>query len=339
MVGIAPGIDADDMHAPAETAVDPNPASRRRYLTAFVVMVVVLVIVLAMLPAAISSMIGDLRGEGNDQAYDLFTGAPVDHDAPIPDNITFVNIAITSLNEANGTATLILSGHRTCPTPCPPFQATFYSLGNDAARRHGLPPSATVDVPADPGSYTFAIDLPLHGTSQNYPFDKYTLTLGVVIALQLPNGAEQLINSREVLLHSAMVTLEDRVARLNMNPPQTIDPATARAPGDPFAFLVVDQLTWERPLHLRILAALLVVLITVSGIFALGLRSLHELVLGIGGIILGIWGVRSIVVQSQLPDVTLIDLVLGFVILLLLVGLAIRATAYFYVKSGLRLRK
>lgn len=70
-----------------------------------------------------------------------------------------------------------------------------------------------------------------------------------------------------------------------------------------------------------------------SGIFARGQRSLHELVLGIGGIILGIWGVRSVVVQTPLPDVTLIDLILGFVILVLLLGLSIRAARYFCVQS------
>jgi hypothetical protein len=161
----------------------------------------------------------------------------------------------------------------------------------------------------------------------------------MIITATLPNGTEQMIDSREVVQQSAVMTLEDRVPRLNMSAPVPIDPATVRAPSDPFAFLIVDELRWERPLYLRILTALLVVLITVSGIFALGLRSLHELVLGIGGIILGIWGIRSIVVQSELPDVTMIDLVLGFVILLLLVGLSIRAAHYFYGKSGVRLRR
>jgi hypothetical protein len=83
---------------------------------------------------------------------------------------------------------------------------------------------------------------------------------------------------------------------------------------------------------------ILVILISASGMFALGLRTLHELVLGIGGLILGIWGVRSVVVQSPLPDVTMIDLILGFVIMVLLLALAIRAARYFYLQSGLPVR-
>jgi hypothetical protein len=86
----------------------------------------------------------------------------------------------------------------------------------------------------------------------------------------------------------------------------------------------------------RIVTIVLVILISASAIFALGLRTLHELVLGIGGIILGIWGVRSVVVQTEIPDVTLIDLILAFVILVLLLALSIRAARYFYVQSGLR---
>jgi hypothetical protein len=95
------------------------------------------------------------------------------------------------------------------------------------------------------------------------------------------------------------------------------------------------MLQWQRPRYLRILSVLMVILISASGVFALGLHTLPELVLGIGGIILGIWGVRSVVVQSPLPDVTLIDLVLGFVMLVLMLALAVRAARYFYLRSGL----
>jgi hypothetical protein len=83
---------------------------------------------------------------------------------------------------------------------------------------------------------------------------------------------------------------------------------------------------------------LLVILISASAIFALGLRTLHELVLGIGGIIFSIWGVRSVVVQTELPDVKLIDLIPAFVILVLLLAPSIRAARFFYVQSGLRRR-
>ena len=144
---------------------------------------------------------------------------------------------------------------------------------------------------------------------------------------------EEVITVPDRVRERVSLTLEDQVVRLNMNPPVPVDPASVHSETDPVNFLLVDRLQWQRPLYLRIVTVLLVILISASAIFALGLRTLHELVLGIGGIILGIWGVRSVVVQTELPDVTLIDLILAFVMLVLLLALSIRAARYFYVQS------
>jgi hypothetical protein len=195
-----------------------------------------------------------------------------------------------------------------------------------------------VAVPGESGTYTFTIQLPIQGTPQLYPFDTYTLLLGIVVSATLPTGREEVITVPEQLRERVSLTLEDQIVRLNMNPPVPVDPASVRSPNDPVDFLVVDRLQWQRPLYLRIVTILLVILISASAIFALGLRTLHELVLGIGGIILGIWGVRSVVVQTELPDVTLIDVLLAFVMLVLLLALSIRAARFFYVQSGLRRR-
>ena len=146
------------------------------------------------------------------------------------------------------------------------------------------------------------------------------------------------MNTPDLARERVSLTLEDQVVRLNMNPPLRVDPASVRLPNDPMEFLLVDRLQWQRPVYLRIVTILLVILISASAIFALGLRTLHELVLGIGGIILGIWGVRSVVVQTEVPDVTLIDVLLAFVMLVLLLALSIRAARFFYVQSGRRRR-
>lgn len=191
-------------------------------------------------------------------------------------------------------------------------------------------------MPTESGSYTYTIELPIQGTPQRYPFDDYTLMLGLIVSTTLPNGQQQRIDNAEMVRRNVSLTLEDLVARLNMKPPRPVDPATVRSPSDPSDFMLVDQLQWERPRYLRITTIMLVILISASGVFAMGLRSLHELVLGIGGIILGIWGVRSVVVQSPLPDVTMIDLILAFVMLALMLALAIRAARFFYLQSGLK---
>jgi hypothetical protein len=338
---------ADDVAEPApdDGASEPyvespqSAGNRRRYLAAFGVTVAVVVVVLALLPSALVSMASELRGQAINSVYDLFTGSEVDVDQTFGPGTAFINVTVTNLDELTRTATLTLSGHRICEAICPPTTGTFFSLGNDAAERRGLPPSAAVTVPGESGVYTFTIALPVQGTPQLYPFDNYTLLFGLVVSVTLPTGREEVVTDPEQVQKRVSLTLEDQVVRLNMSPPLPVNPASVHSETDPVDFLLVDQLQWQRPLYLRIVTVLLVILISASAIFALGLRTLHELVLGIGGIILGIWGVRSVVVQTELPDVTLIDLILAFVMLVLLLALAIRAARYFYVQSGLQRRR
>jgi hypothetical protein len=324
---------ADDAVDEAYVASPQSIGSRRRYLVAFIVTVAVVIIVLGLLPSALVSMYRELRGQAIDQVYDLFTGQEVAVDQTFGPDTAFVNVTVTNLNESSRIATLTVSGHRVCQAICPPTTGTFFSLGNDSARRRGLPPSASVTVPGESGNYTFTIELPIRGAPQLYPFDTYTLLLGLVISVTLPNGREEVVNTPDLARERVSLTLEDQVVRLNMIPPMPVDPASARSPNDPVDFLLVDRLEWQRPVYLRIVTILLVILISASAVFALGLRTLHELVLGIGGIILGIWGVRSVVVQTELPDVTLIDVILAFVMLVLLLALSIRAARYFFVQS------
>ena len=84
------------------------------------------------------------------------------------------------------------------------------------------------------------------------------------------------------------------------------------------------DLTFQRPVYLQVITVLLVLLIAVSGFFALATQSLGDLSLGLGGLILGVWGIRSVVIQGNLPDITVVDSVLAIIILLMLLGVAIR---------------
>ena len=296
---------------------------------------VLLLVVLGLIPVALLSLRDELFMQEDGVVFDMPTGAQVDPNRVVNPETAFVNITVTNLDEARRIANLTVSGHRVCGQLCPPVTGTFFSLGNDSALRQGLPPSATVVVPGVSGPFTFEIELPIHGTPQLYPFDSYTLLLGSTVSVTGPAGRELRLTPAEMERQGVSFTIEDRVARMNMKPPVPVDPETVRSPNDPDSFALVDRLVWERPLYLRIVSVLLVLLITASSVFALGLHSLHELLLGIGGIILGIWGVRSVVVQSQLPDVTLIDLMLSLIIMLLLAALAVRVARHFYQQSGL----
>jgi hypothetical protein len=329
-------LDEDALFSPQEPQGRAPTGLRWRAIGAFLITLLVVIGVLGILPTAVISMVNELRGQEENPVYDVFTGQEIDPSQRFSGETAFVNVTVTNIDETTRIATLRISGDRICERLCPPVTGTFYSLGNESARRRGLPPSASVTVPGESGPYTFTIQLPVTGTPQRYPFDDYTLVLGAIVSAKLPNGTVDINNQKQLIENNVSMTLEDGVSRLNMLPPEPVDPAAVRSPTDPVSFVLVDRLQWQRPQYLRILTVLLVILISCSGLFALGLRTLPELVLGIGGLILGIWGVRSVVVQTPLPDVTFIDLMLGFVILVLLLALSIRATRYFYSISGLK---
>ena len=305
---------ADDVAEPApdDGASEPyvespqSAGSRRRYLAAFGVTVAVVVVVLALLPSALVSMASELRGQTINSVYDLFTGTEVDVDQTFGPGTAFINVTVTNLDELTRTATLTLSGHRICEAICPPTTGTFFSLGNDAAERRGLPPSAAVTIPGESGVYTFTIALPVQGTPQLYPFDNYTLLFGLVVSVTLPTGREEVVTDPEQVREARLPDAggpgrspQHELARARRSG------VGARAQTDPNNRVPVGRSpAMGTAALLRILTVLLVILISASGIFALGMRTLHELVLGIGGIILGIWGVRSVVVQKSLAPMS-----------------------------------
>jgi hypothetical protein len=234
----APGDDPDEAFAESPQSA----GSRRRYLAAFSITTAVVILVLALLPSALLSMARELRGQAVDSVYDLFTGMEVDVDQTFGPDTAFVNVTVTNLDELSRTATLTVSGHRVCGAVCPPTTGTFFSLGSNAAERRGLPPSAQVTVPGETGTYTFTIELPIDGTPQLYPFDTYTLLLGLVVSVTLPNGRQEVVTVPDRVREFVSLTLEDQVVRLNMNPPVPVEPASVHSETDPVDFLLVDQL-------------------------------------------------------------------------------------------------
>jgi len=315
----------------------PIPTGEERTNRVWFVLTAMLVgLVIVLLPTAILSMRDEVRNQAQSNVYNFFTGQEFDFAASVPTDGAFVNITVTDIDESRGVATLTVSGNRACGTTCRPITAGLFAIGQDAARRLGFPPSATFVFPTNAGPYTETIELPVVGRPQRYPFDTYDLILGLSAEVLLADGAWAPLTTAQVEGANIIVTLEDTVSRLSMDAPEPIDPASVTSQGTTDRFFAVARMSWQRPLYLRVISLLLVLLIAASAVFALSLKNLEELLLGIGGIILGVWGVRSMVVQTELPDLTWVDIALALIILLLLLAMAIRAARHFYRRSGFR---
>ena len=319
----------------APQAAPPTP-HRQWYRLGLAATLLMVAVVIALLPLAVTSM-QDVLGSGPDTLYDLVTGQPVDPAQVIAaeEGAIYINLGLIGLDEGTGLLTIAVSGNRHCTGPCPATTLSFTGLDDDADQRRGLPPSATLTLQPADTVFSQTVQVPVRGQPSLYPFDTYSIWLGVSGVAKDADGT--VVELSPSTLGGRVMSLQNRIPDLVMLPPVSVDPQDAHSVTDPFAFLSVQALTFGRPAYLEVLAVVLVALIAISAALALFTRSVNELALGVGGLILGVWGIRSVLMPTSLPTVTAIDLALSWIILLLLLGFALRTILHFHRHSDLSL--
>lgn len=242
---------------------------------------------------------------------------------PGPDS-AYLNVTVIGIDEAKGLATLWLAGSRACTTACDAREMVLFSLGSAFTDRLGLPPSTTVTLPEGARQSSHTVELPVSGQPSLYPFDSYELVLGVVALAPSPDGTSTPIHT-DPEGDPFFLTIQSHLQRMTMDPPVFVDPATVRSPTDPYAFLYVRDLRFRRPFYLPVLTVLLVVLIAATTTYSVSRQPLTQLITGVGSLVIGVWGIRAILVPGFPPYVTAVDLLLSSVILILLAGIIGRA--------------
>ena len=322
----------------ADQPAAPEP-DRRRVQTldrvALVQTVLLIGAVVLALPFALNSMVTQLTGQQETVLYDLPTAQPLpaDTDSPSTPGTGLVRIAVIDLDEVNSSITLAVSGIRTCDPVCPRLDLAVFALDTDPTVRRALPPYARLAVQPEDVMFSQTVELPMSGEPIRYPFDGYRLTLGV--AATEVSDATQITLTPERSRDTMAFATQNQLTDFQMRPPVMVEPSRVVALPAPYQFLGVQALQFNRPVYLPILSVLLVLLITVSAMIAVAMWDLSTLVIGVGSLVLGIWGVRSILVPRPLPVITSIDLALALVILFVLLGLSVRAAWYFQRRSHL----
>lgn len=339
----------------ATASAKPDP---RRYVPALLAAMVLIALTVGSLPFVVGSMIDELGGR-RDEVYDLNTGRPVDPGAAIePVSGNVLSVAVIDLDEAAGKLVLAVSGNRNCVGECPAGHLTFLAL-DDASDRRGITPFVRLRLAAGETVFSEQVELPIRGTPTRYPFDTYHIRLGVgapppgkegagempvsiavATPVATPLGPERTApgetsmaglagaDAREPDLAPGLTaTLQNQLVQFAMAPPEVVE--AHPAPGaDAFDIRRVHDLTFRRPTYLPVLTVLLVVLVAASSTMSLFTQAIDSLLLGVGGLILAVWGVRSVLSPQLLPLVTAVDLALLSVILFLLLGLAIRVALH-----------
>jgi hypothetical protein len=244
--------------------------------------------------------------------------------APLAADHADLHIDVIALDETRQMLALRVSGQRACAPTCAAEELVLVSLRPDEPQRRGLPPLATVPLPAHDGLVQATVELPLQGRLIQYPFDSFDLLLGVALQQVETDGATRPVPPTEAESH-LQLTLQEGISHMQLSTPATVDPTPFRSSTLPLDYVTVEQLSLSRKEALKLMTVLLVALIAGTAIYTVMLRSFHDLAVGFGGLILGVWSVRAILVPNALSQRTGVDVALLVVIVFLLVALGVRA--------------
>ncbi|MCA9877011.1 MAG: hypothetical protein KC442_04505 [Thermomicrobiales bacterium] len=284
---------------------------------------------IAMLPLVATSMYHALTSDRSEILYDLDTGQPLTLEDVDPGGNQYLNLSVISIDPASSALTLAVSGNRSCPGECGLLRLSLLSLDRDAARRRGLTPFATVLLGANETMFSETVTLPVRGSPVRYPFDRYEIWLGLAAPASptstsgsTENGAATPPPSSPAAAFQS--TIQNQMPQMVMLPPEMVSAGEVSAQTSPFTVGRTLHLTFRRPDYLMALSAMLILLVASSSALTVLTQPLSTLILGVGGLIIAIWGVRAVLAPQNFPLVTAVDLALSGVILLLLVGLSAR---------------
>src|SRR5919202_700463 len=301
----------------------------------FAVITTLLLFILVSLPLALSSVAQELL-----QPQARFGAALFDPTTPPAETHSRLTVDLIDLNEWEHTVKIQVSGIHVCHPACSwndrfLFVSALDGLSLDPGLE-GLPPAQSVTIPPTAQEVNEDITLPLTGYPIRYPFDSYQLGLGVIMQRVFADGTVQNLSSAEAAGHLSL-QLANHLPRMIMHEPRPINAQLVPDGGGRYQYLVLKELTFTRPLYLQILTVLLVLLITAAASYAVFAQPVSQLVVNASALILGIWGIRTILVGGALlPGLSAIDLSLSIVILFLLVAIAIRMLRVFWKRGELQ---
>jgi hypothetical protein len=299
---------------------------------AFVLIAAILLGMVVVLPLALTSVMDDILEPPEGEIYPLpiAPGVP-----PAPTNAR-LHLSLVDLDEGRLQVTVRVSGHLACQDACGfADRVVLFSLGTNEALTAGMPPSAPINLSSTHRVITDTVTLPVRGNPTRYPFDTYELWLAVGLARVYPDGTVQGLTRDQAAGH-LFVTIQDLLPREDMAAPVLLDPSAAADTTDFLEYLVLEKLSFERPLHARVIAVLLVVLIAAAAAYAVFMRPLHDLVINSGALVLGVWGIRAILTPGTAYR-TVVDLALSAVILFLLGAMTVRALQFCYTNGEIPL--
>jgi hypothetical protein len=312
---------------------DEEKASRARngYRLGVVIAAASVLVSVALLPFALSSLFNALQHSAGQAGYD------VSSPSALRGEWTKLNIATVSMDESTPLITLRVTGFHNCSSVCNGVERVqLFSVHSEPSGAQGSPPSAYIDLPADSSEIDQQVALPIEGKLIDYPFDHYRLLLGVTLSKISANGkVVPFVESQERA--GLAYSIDNNIPRVSMSKPTPL--TTSSYDTKSIHYDALTSLNFYRPAYLRILTVLLTLLIILAATYGVLFRPFTQIIPTVGGLVLGVWGVRQLLVGSFPPDSTGVDLVLETAILILLLMVAVRAAFFMWPKALFRQKR
>ncbi len=319
------------MTSSSEEAENPSAnqkpgRARHAYRVGFAVAICSVVISVVLVPFAFVSLYSAFQHPAGDHGYDVMKPKLLHGEW------TKLNVSAISIDEVAGEVVLRVSGFHNCPSACTGVQRVrLFSVHADPSGALGPPPSVDITIPADSSEIEQRVTLPISGNLSRYPFDSYKLLLGATFSQVAPSGISTPISPAAASDQLAF-SVSNAIPRVSLGTPRILGAHAYDSTGALYDAVVA--LNFYRPVYLKILTVLLTLLIVLAASYGVLFRPFTQIVPTVGALVLGVWGVRSLLVGSYPPDSTGVDLVLEGAILLLLFTVAARAALFMLPRSS-----
>ena len=211
---------------------------------------------------------------------------------PQATNHSNLHFNVIGVDEWGGEASIRISGHHTCDEGCTwSDRILLVSVPSKSQDGEGLPPAQAMVLPPGPAEVSQTIKLPVAGDPIRYPFDRFRLTLGVILQRVYPDGRVQALTPEQVVEDGRhlFLSMHMQAPRITISTLKMIDPASIFSDGPQYIYIAATDITFSRPLYLQLLTVSLVLLITAAAAYAVFMR-LNQLVINSGALVLGVWG-------------------------------------------------
>jgi len=222
-----------------------------------------------------------------------------------------VTVTIRELDEEEQVARIDVVTLRACPSDtCDPFSIMLYGMPNTRdSWTNGR--SVSVEVPAGRGPFDTTIDLPVDGHPEFFPFDEYQLHLGVSVSEQDARGVDSPMTREEIEARGIRIIIAELIPTHETRAVEAVASEDQRPEIQALEFDYFVRMTFDRPDYVEVqtmvmlIAAILTVLITIMR------KSFDQLVVGTTGVILGIWGMRTYLIQTDYQGLTIIGMLVA----------------------------